>query len=426
MDTEAYIQSMLLYNQLEYVLGGTTRIFNETVWDYYDVTGYEVCAREGEVLSMERIHDILWLCFEAIREAEVYLLPIEHLVLELDCLFYSKRKEQGKVLFQFSHQESIMSQLQRLIEQIMIQADHSKEGMVSYLYELYAYVLKSPTLEELYRKEEELWYQIAVSTREEERRETNEAGCWNTKQEITCAKEAREQVGRIGILQRSHVFELMKPRLRAARQKYAFLRNSRILGRLLEEEQKELPKACVQKPQPMSIQKPVSEPIPAPIPAPMPVLMSAPITAPMSAQQKEPLPEKKPSVEAYAEPVIQETLCYVRETEVLWETARCSQEGPKMYLKSVLDEQELIQFTSASLIIGRNKKEVDYYIPDQSISRQHANVFCQDGKCYVVDLRSANGTYINGERIKSGEIRQLVSNDTVQFATVGYQFISCI
>ena len=414
MDTEAYIQSMLLYNQLEYVLGGTTRIFNETVWDYYDVTGYEVYAGEGEVLSMERIHDILRLCFEAIREAEVYLLPIEHLVLELDCLFYSKRKEQGKVLFRFRHQQSIMSQLQRMIEQIMIRADHSREEMVSYLYELYSYVLKSPALEELYRKEEELWYQVAIRTREEECWEANEAGYGNTKQELSCAEEGREPVRQIGALQRSHVFELMKPRLRAARQKYAFLRNSRVLERLLEEEQKELPKACVQKLEP------------GPMPAPTSASMPAPISAPMPAQQKESMPEKNTLLEAYTEPVMQETLCYVRETEVLWETARCSQEEPAMYLKSVLNEQDLIQFTSASLIIGRNKKEVDYYIPDQSISRQHANVFCQDGKCYVVDLHSANGTYINGERIKSGEIRQLVSNDTVQFATAGYQFISCI
>lgn len=37
---------------------------------------------------------------------------------------------------------------------------------------------------------------------------------------------------------------------------------------------------------------------------------------------------------------------------------------------------------------------------EQSVSRRHARIFAQDGACYIEDLDSTNGTFLNGTRLK--------------------------
>jgi putative nucleotidyltransferase with HDIG domain len=53
--------------------------------------------------------------------------------------------------------------------------------------------------------------------------------------------------------------------------------------------------------------------------------------------------------------------------------------------------------------IGR-APECDIRLPDQGVSRRHCTVENVGGRLEVVDLRSANGTYINGEPIERGSL----------------------
>src|SRR4051794_3682570 len=53
---------------------------------------------------------------------------------------------------------------------------------------------------------------------------------------------------------------------------------------------------------------------------------------------------------------------------------------------------------SASATIGR-EPECDLQVLDGEVSRRHAKVTVRDGAAAIDDLRSANGTYVNGERI---------------------------
>jgi pSer/pThr/pTyr-binding forkhead associated (FHA) protein len=51
-------------------------------------------------------------------------------------------------------------------------------------------------------------------------------------------------------------------------------------------------------------------------------------------------------------------------------------------------------------IIGRSAQS-DVVIDFPEVSRTHALIFRQDGQTYIADLGSSNGTWLDGERIRS-------------------------
>jgi diguanylate cyclase (GGDEF)-like protein len=61
---------------------------------------------------------------------------------------------------------------------------------------------------------------------------------------------------------------------------------------------------------------------------------------------------------------------------------------------------------SKNLFIGRDTDN-DIQIQDLSVSRKHAKVFQRDSKVFIEDLRSQNGTWIDGAALKSGEVYEL-------------------
>jgi diguanylate cyclase (GGDEF)-like protein len=59
---------------------------------------------------------------------------------------------------------------------------------------------------------------------------------------------------------------------------------------------------------------------------------------------------------------------------------------------------EMYRLDGARVVLGRAER-VDVKIIDDGISREHAAIEQQDGKFFLCDLRSMNGTYCNGERV---------------------------
>lgn len=69
--------------------------------------------------------------------------------------------------------------------------------------------------------------------------------------------------------------------------------------------------------------------------------------------------------------------------------------------KTALVEKSLDEYLKDKneIVIGRNADVVDVVLNDRRISRTHARVYKYNGRFYVEDLDSTNGTYINGERV---------------------------
>ena len=59
---------------------------------------------------------------------------------------------------------------------------------------------------------------------------------------------------------------------------------------------------------------------------------------------------------------------------------------------------EQFSFDHGSYLIGR-QENCDIVLPSSSVSRRHANLFVEEGRCYIEDLNSANGVTVDGQRV---------------------------
>jgi len=74
-------------------------------------------------------------------------------------------------------------------------------------------------------------------------------------------------------------------------------------------------------------------------------------------------------------------------------------------------EQRNIMLEHVPFSIGR-KTGMDLVIPDSRVSRDHAQIICENGEYYIVDQNSRHGTFVNGVR---QERYKLAPNDRIDF-----------
>ncbi|MDG2207130.1 MAG: SpoIIE family protein phosphatase [Pirellulales bacterium] len=85
--------------------------------------------------------------------------------------------------------------------------------------------------------------------------------------------------------------------------------------------------------------------------------------------------------------------------------------GPDMGQKYEIDQ--------ATMVMGRHP-DCEIHINAGAVSRHHAQITAADGKFYIEDLQSRNGTFVNDERIDG---RQLLRHaDSLRICDVGFRF----
>lgn len=82
---------------------------------------------------------------------------------------------------------------------------------------------------------------------------------------------------------------------------------------------------------------------------------------------------------------------------------------------------ERVAINKSKFIIGRLEGMVDFTIPDNTIGKLHAKIVCREEGCFMKDLNSKNGTYINGERLTCNEEYEIRDNYRIRFS--GHEYI---
>jgi diguanylate cyclase (GGDEF)-like protein len=80
---------------------------------------------------------------------------------------------------------------------------------------------------------------------------------------------------------------------------------------------------------------------------------------------------------------------------------------------------ELVELIDGCLTIGRDA-DCDIHLPDDSVSRRHAQFDMTGDDCVVEDLGSTNGVYVNDRRVKR---QSLLPGDRVRFGNQIFRFL---
>jgi len=91
----------------------------------------------------------------------------------------------------------------------------------------------------------------------------------------------------------------------------------------------------------------------------------------------------------------------------------------------VREQKVLVGRVDAATGLARNRLAVDLakLDPQRQVSRQHAQILVRADGVFIQDLRSANGTKLNGRRLTDGERVALRDGDWVEFGPVGLRFV---
>lgn len=158
------------------------------------------------------------------------------------------------------------------------------------------------------------------------------------------------------------------------------------------------------------------EPAPAPVapaapPAPnpnMPPMGGFQPVVPGFQPQQRPMTPPAPKAEAAGETTVLNQ--GAGETTVLSKKVS----GGKLIRKS---NGEVVEINSEHFVIGRERKNVNYCIANNtSISRSHAKILVKNGATYIVDMGTANGTFVNGVKAEPRHEIQLNNGDKVTLA----------
>lgn len=84
---------------------------------------------------------------------------------------------------------------------------------------------------------------------------------------------------------------------------------------------------------------------------------------------------------------------------------------------------ECIHINKESYSIGKDIHNMDYVLGNESVSRNHATIYCEKGSYYLSDNGSTNGTTIEGIRVKAGEKVEMGDGDILSLGNEVFQVL---
>lgn len=84
---------------------------------------------------------------------------------------------------------------------------------------------------------------------------------------------------------------------------------------------------------------------------------------------------------------------------------------------------ERVSISAAEFSVGREKNSVDYCVTgNNNISRIHARFVVRGATTFIVDNKAANGTFVNGVKLRPGQELELKNGDKILLANEKFDF----
>lgn len=81
-----------------------------------------------------------------------------------------------------------------------------------------------------------------------------------------------------------------------------------------------------------------------------------------------------------------------------------------------------LELTGESFVVGRSVRRAQGVVSfSPTIGREHCRFFLRDGKWYLEDLNSVNGTFLNGERLEPGKEYAVNPEDRVRLSSTEFR-----
>jgi len=110
-------------------------------------------------------------------------------------------------------------------------------------------------------------------------------------------------------------------------------------------------------------------------------------------------------------------------TCLLNDTGNLREDSPRMILETKNEDlYSSIPITEFPFFIGKLRKNVDYCIEKNVVSRYHAKITKEEDRIYITDLNSTNGTYVNEEILQTYEKCEIKHGDRIALANLQYEF----
>jgi hypothetical protein len=110
-------------------------------------------------------------------------------------------------------------------------------------------------------------------------------------------------------------------------------------------------------------------------------------------------------------------------TCLLSDIAEQPEDSAMIFLKSPNEEQYAsICIEEFPFFIGKLRKNVDYCLEKNVVSRYHAKLTKEEDKYYITDLNSTNGTFVNERLLTSYEKMEIMQGDRVALANLNFEF----
>jgi pSer/pThr/pTyr-binding forkhead associated (FHA) protein len=81
--------------------------------------------------------------------------------------------------------------------------------------------------------------------------------------------------------------------------------------------------------------------------------------------------------------------------------------------------EDNVWITRLPFLVGRGRRSPSP-VHDDTVSREHAEILLAGGRLHLVDLRSSNGSFLNGQLV---ERATLADGDHIHFGSAGFQIL---